>query len=153
MTDPTTDPTATAAAGQSRDAGRMQRRCSATKADGSQCGGVPFRAHPTCWFHTPETAPDRAAGRRLGGSARSNRARAARELARAAMTPAEISGLLSLTLTRVIAGQTEPGVGNAAANIARAIIAVVEANAVEERLSLLEAAAKRHEPSGLRRIS
>jgi len=40
----------------------------------------------------------------------------------------------------VIAGQTEPGVANAAANLARAIVAVREASEVEERIEALESA-------------
>ena len=119
----------------------MQKRCSGTKADGTPCGGVPYQGGELCWFHSPHTAADRAAGRRLGGSARSNKSRARRQIADATLAPNELAGLLSLTLTKVIAGQTEPGVGNAAANIARAIVAIREAVEIEERLAALEAAA------------
>ena len=78
--------------------------------------------------------------RRRGGQARSNKARAKRQLVNAALTPAEIGGMLSITLTNVIAGKTEPGVANAAANLARAIVAVREASEVEERIEALESA-------------
>ena len=118
----------------------MQKRCSATKADGAQCGGVPYKGGDLCWFHSPHTAADRAAGRRLGGAAKSNRSRARRQLMNAALSPAEIGGLLSVTLTNVIGGKVEPGVANAAANLARAIVAVKEASEVEERIAALEAA-------------
>jgi len=66
----------------------------------------------------------------------------------AAMSPAEIGGLLSMTLTKVIAGQTEPGVGNAAANLGKAIVAVQQAAEIEQRLEALEQALGQTERGG-----
>jgi len=56
------------------------------------------------------------------------------------MTPAELGGVLSDVLIRTIAGELEPGVANAAANISRALIAVREATEIEARLDALEEA-------------
>ena len=125
----------------------MQSTCKATTRAGRPCGGT-ARASGFCWFHDPALADQRAAGRRLGGSARSNRSRARRQLMDAAMSPAEIGGLLSMTLTKVIAGQTEPGVGNAAANLGKAIVAVQQAAEIEQRLEALEQALGQTERGG-----
>ncbi len=57
------------------------------------------------------------------------------------MSVAELGGLLGLVLKGVIAGRVEPGGGNAAANIARALVSVREASEIEDRLRELEAAA------------
>jgi hypothetical protein len=58
------------------------------------------------------------------------------------MSADELGGFLSLIFTRVLAGATEPGVGTACATLAKAILAVNEAGAIETRLTALEAAAK-----------
>ncbi len=68
----------------------------------------------------------------------------------AIMAPDEVGGLLSLTLRNVITGRIEPGIANAAANLARAILAVNEATTLETRLAALEAAV---EASGPRRLA
>ncbi len=57
------------------------------------------------------------------------------------MTPIELRGLLGLVLKGVIGGKIEPGVGNAAANIARAMTTIQETQELEERLAALEARA------------
>ncbi len=88
--------------------------------------------------------------RRLGGKAKSNANRARKQMIAAVMTPEEIGGLLSLTLRNVIAGRVEPGVGNAAANLAKAIVTIQEATTLELRLSALEASI---ETSGPRRLA
>ncbi|MBA2278315.1 MAG: hypothetical protein H0W06_11185 [Chloroflexia bacterium] len=53
----------------------------------------------------------------------------------------EVSGLLSVALKKVAAGDMEPGVGNALATIARALVSVEQAGALEERVADLEARA------------
>lgn len=83
---------------------------------------------------------------RKGGAARSNAARAKKALPAGVLSTDDLRGLLGLTLKGVIAGKVEPGVGNAAANLARAYVAVTEAGAVEameRRLDELEALAAR----------
>jgi hypothetical protein len=54
------------------------------------------------------------------------------------LTLPEVSGLLSGALQRVADGHMEPGVGTALATIARAIIAVDQAGALEDRVADLE---------------
>ena len=81
-----------------------------------------------------------AEARRKGGQAKSNRARARKQLAATALTPAELEGVLGLTITQVLSGAKPPGVGSAIAALARASIAIREAGEIEERLAALEAA-------------
>ena len=118
----------------------MQKRCKATKHDGSPCNGVPFKGGPYCWFHDPAESARRAEGRRLGGAARSNHRRARKQLVDAAMTPAELEGIIGMTITQVLSGTKSPGIGNAVASLARASIAIREATELEQRVSEL----KRH---------
>jgi len=89
-------------------------------------------------WHDPLRAGDRVEWSRRGGQQRSNRARAAKQLPDGVMTPVELRGLLGLVLKGVIAGTLEPGVGNAAANLARAMTAIQETQEFEERLAALE---------------
>jgi len=86
----------------------MVRRCKATTVAGPPCSAQPVRADGYCWWHSPALANERDEARRRGGSARSNRARAKKQL------PA-----------------VEPGVGSSVASLARAYVAVTEAGAVE----------------------
>ncbi len=121
-------------------------RCRATTAAGSPCSAQPVREDGYCYWHSPAIAGEREEARRRGGRGKSNRARAAKQLPAGVMTTDELRGLLGLTLKGVIAGRVEPGVGNAAANLARSIVAVAEAGAVEDlqrRLDELEAMAAR----------
>jgi hypothetical protein len=118
----------------------MQERCKATKQDGSACNGAPYKGGAYCWFHDPAEAEKRANGRRLGGSAKSNRTRARKQLASTAMTPAELEGVIGLTITQVLSGAKPPGIGQAVAALARAAITIREASEIEQRLAALEAA-------------
>ncbi|MDP9364810.1 MAG: hypothetical protein M3Q10_11405 [Chloroflexota bacterium] len=115
-------------------------RCRATTAAGSPCSAQPVRPSGWCYWHDPTIAAEREAARRRGGRGKSNRARAAKAMP-APMTPADLQALLGVVLRGVVAGRVEPGVGNAAANLGRAIVAVREATTTEERLAALESAA------------
>lgn len=117
-----------------------QERCSATNRSGAPCSGPALPGRDRCWAHEPDLAARRAEGRRKGGEARSNQARARRQFAAEALGTDQVLGLLSVALKGVLGGKVEPGIGNAAANIARAIVAVREATELEERLNVLELA-------------
>ncbi len=52
--------------------------------------------------------------------------------------PAEVQGLIGVTLRAVMAGQMTPGQGTAVAALARAAMSVREASETEERLTTLE---------------
>jgi len=118
----------------------MDAKCSATNKNGSPCSAGPVRDDGFCYWHSPDLAEQRLTDRQRGGAARSNVARARKQIAGAVLEPGDIQGLLGATLRAVIAGRLEPGIGNAAANIARALIAVREASEIETRLTALELA-------------
>jgi hypothetical protein len=115
----------------------MQARCSATNKDGSPCSAQAWRGG-LCRWHDPQLAADRAAWRAKGGQGKGNGVRARRRLAGATMGPAELQGALASVLQGVIAGEVAPGVGSAAAAIARAIVSIREATEIDERLAALE---------------
>jgi len=73
-----------------------------------------------------------------GGAARSNKARAKKSYVTDDLTPQEIGGLLGKALRDVLSGKAEAGVVNAAANVARAIVAVREATALDELAAEVE---------------
>ncbi len=116
-------------------------RCQATAASGQPCSATPRPGRPFCLWHDPEAEEARRELSRKGGAARSNRARAAKRLPPEAMSLTELQGVLSSVLRDVIAGKTEPGVGNCAAGLGRAIAAIAQVADLEERLTELEAAA------------
>lgn len=115
----------------------MDGKCSATNKDGTPCSGQHFR-DGWCRWHHPEQADQMRAARVKGGLARSNKARARKALPDGLKTMTEIQALLCLTLSGVLTGRIEPGVGNAVANIARAIRDVGGAAEIEARLAALE---------------
>lgn len=45
----------------------MSRQCQAAGPDGRPCGAAPLRDRDFCFFHAPETAPEAAEARRVGG--------------------------------------------------------------------------------------
>jgi len=45
----------------------MSRQCQAAGPDGRPCEAAPLRDRDLCFFHAPETAPDAAEARRVGG--------------------------------------------------------------------------------------
>ena len=118
----------------------MEQMCIAITKEGRPCSAGPVRPSGYCYWHDPALFEQRRTDRQRGGAARSNVARARKQIAGAVLEPADLQGLLGATLRGVIAGRLEPGIGNAAANIARALIAIREATDLEARLTALEAA-------------
>ena len=116
-------------------------RCQATAASGKPRSATPRPGSRFCLWHDPRAAEERRELSRKGGHGRSNAARARRGLPGEVLTPAELQGVLGRTLRGLVAGEVEPGVANAAANLGRAIVAVRAATELEDRLSALEAAA------------
>lgn len=117
----------------------MVERCKATNAAGAPCGAQALRGGWCAW-HDPQRQAEMAAARSRGGQARSNKARARKELESTAMTPKELSGIVGMTITSVLSGKKSPGVGTAIAALVRAGLAVQESVEIEERLSALESA-------------
>ena len=115
----------------------MVERCMATNAAGAPCGAQALR-DGFCAWHDPQRQGEMTEARRRGGQARSNRARARKQLTAAAMSPAELEGVIGLTITQVLGGTTPPGVGQAIAALARASVAIREATELEERMADVE---------------
>jgi hypothetical protein len=93
-------------------------------------------------WHDPEADEQRREMSRKGGQSRSNKARA-KKLA-AGMGADDLDALLAVALKGVLAGRLTPGQGQAAASLARAMVAVREYTAVEDldrRLAELERSA------------
>lgn len=122
------------------DSGVMPMRCLATNQAGTPCSARPL---PSGWcrWHDPSLAADRAAWSRKGGEARSNRRRALAKLPGELLSLRDVQAMLCLSLKAVIAGRLEPGVGNAAATLGRAIAAIATAGDLEERVAELERSA------------
>ena len=96
-----------------------------------------------CPWHSdaPEWVEKRRQWSSKGGARRSNRSRARREFADAALSAAELEGLVAVTLRAVLAEKKPPAVGSAVAALARAAVAIRTASDFEARLAELEAAA------------
>jgi len=91
-----------------------------------------------CRWHDPARAADRAVWSRKGGAARSNRARARKQLADAVMSMSAMDAFLCASMVKVAAGRMEPGVGSAVATFARTVVAIRTAGEIERRLEHLE---------------
>ena len=120
-------------------------RCQATARNGKPCSATPRPGRPYCAWHDPEAAEQRREWSRRGGAARSNRERARKQIPDA-LTTEELAGWLSVAFRKVLTGGMEPGVATAAATVARAVIAVSEAAALqrlEDRIDELERLAAR----------
>jgi len=108
------------------------RRCSALSAKGNPCTARPVRPSGYCWFHCPDLEAERAAGRRLGGFARSNAERARKHLPAEPLDSAELVRYLLVAFTGVLDGTVEPRVGTAAASIAKVMTDLAAGAEVEQ---------------------
>ena len=111
--------------------------CQAQNRHGDPCSALAL-ADGFCQWHSPSNREERAAWCRRGGTGRSNANRARKQLASAALTPAELVSTLCRALIKVEEGTLEPGPAQAMAGLARAILAATAAADVESRLVALE---------------
>ncbi len=119
----------------------MHGKCMGINRDGGACSGQARPGRSMCAWHDPQLAAERAGWRQKGGQRRSNKARTAKRLPSEVMTMSELQGVLCVVLRDVIDGKTEPGIGNCAAGLGRAIAAVAQVAEIEDRLAALESAA------------
>ncbi len=119
----------------------MPSQCLGTNRDGKPCSAYVAEGDEWCQWHSPQRATERAEWARKGGSARSNKARARKQLAEQLMTIADIDALLCSALVKVAAGRLDPGVGTAMATISKTITTIRTAGDLERRLEELERAA------------
>jgi len=115
----------------------MDRQCKAKNKSGAPCSAQHFK-DGWCRWHHPDLEAQRQSERSAGGRARSNEARAKKQVLVAGMDLRAVDAALCGALQAVLAGTIEPGVGSAAASIARAIIAVRTAGELEQRLADIE---------------
>ena len=115
----------------------MPEKCGGITKAGRRCDRPVIAGKQHCLFHDPQSAELRRAGSRAGGKARSNAARAARQLP-PAFTSDELLAVLSGAIRKVEAGELEPGPANAMSSLARAMTSIREVSEVERRLAELE---------------
>lgn len=118
----------------------MDKTCKSPNRAGGPCGAQHYR-DGWCRWHHPDLEAKRQAERAAGGTARSNKARARKQLADALMTTNDLDGLLCSALVKVAGGRLDPGVGTAMATIARTITTIRTTGELERRLEELERAA------------
>jgi len=116
----------------------MQQRCNGTNKAGEQCNGKALPGSPYCIAHDPTKIVAITEARRKGGAARSNRAKARRELEGAAMTAAELNGILAVTIRQVLSEKKAPGIGQAIAALSRAALEAGKATDLENRMAAIE---------------
>ena len=119
-------------------------KCQSIAKSGNPCGATVV-ADGMCAWHAPSWDARRRAWSAEGGRKRSNAARAKKALP-AGMGVDDIDALLGAVLRGVLIDRFTPGQANAAAAVAKAMIAVREAGAIErleERLNDLERLAAR----------
>lgn len=114
-------------------------RCQGVSRGGKPCSAQPLRGDAYCVWHAPDRADDRRAWAVSGGRAKSSDARARKRVLGSARGLDEIDAALCRALRDVLAGTLEPSVATAAAGLARAVVAVRQVGAIEQRLAALEA--------------
>jgi len=122
--------------------------CSATKGDGSSCGG---RARPGsiyCLFHDPAAAKSQREAKSEGGRQRSSpRATIPVESEDLRLVrPRDVPPLLADTINRVRKGELDPRIANTIGYLAGVLLRSIEVSELEDRIRLLESAAGRLEP-------
>lgn len=100
-----------------------QHRCKATNKDGTPCGARAIR-DGWCPWHDPQREEANREASRMGGKAKSNIARARKQLRGDIRDIADVQARLVAAMDRVEKGDMEAGPANAMANLARAIVTV-----------------------------
>ena len=118
----------------------MHSQCMGTNKDGSPCGAQPL---PSGWcrWHDPALTTERANWRARGGERRSNASRASAALPR---DLADVRDKLLGALSKLETGELEPRTAQAMASVARALVALQEAGALERATAALEASREWH---------
>ena len=118
----------------------MAAKCSAIARSGNRCSSSVLSGSAFCFVHDPSAAERRRAASVKGGRARSNAARARKQIPEA-MSAQDLAGWLSVLFTGVLSGRIEPKIGTACATIARTLHEVRHTPELEARLGELEALA------------
>ena len=119
----------------------MVTQCQGTNRTGEPCSAHVDDGQIWCRWHDPNRAEERTEWSRKGGQARSNRARARKQLADAVMTIGDLDAFLCASLVKVAAGRMEPNVGSAVATLARTVVTIRSTGELEKRIEALEQSA------------
>ena len=115
---------------------KTKHPCGAPRADGQACTAPGLMPDHRCFAHSARaTAADRARARRRGGQERGTSARLSRLMPRR-LQP--VYAQLETALSDVLAGELDPKQATAAAAVARAMVSVLTAGELEERVRKLE---------------
>ena len=109
--------------------------CIATKLNGEPCTRWVVRNSSYCISHAPEYAEKRAEGSKRGGYNRANIRRLSK------LFPTRLIPIwerLERALEETHSGELDPRIATALAQLARAMVAVLQAGEVEQRLRHLE---------------
>jgi hypothetical protein len=106
--------------------------------DGTPCKARPRPGRTFCLWHDGSLSAERATWRQRGGANRSDRERARKALAGNGVDLASVTATLIGALTKVETGVLPPGAATAMAHLAKAILALVQADDFERRLAELE---------------
>jgi hypothetical protein len=112
----------------------MLDRCKGTNRDGTPCNARPYRGE-YCQWHDPTLAAERATWRAKGGEHKSTVARARAALPKDLQ---DVHAALLRALSGLETGALEPRTAQAMAAVARALVAVQEAGALERATAALE---------------
>jgi hypothetical protein len=122
-----------------------RKRCDALRKDGSPCQAPALTDDQFCWAHSAATEERRDAARRSGGT---NSAKSVR--LRGLVPPRLLSvfDALEVALAEVHAGTLDPRQATAMAAIARAMVSVLTAGEIEQRVRDIE-----QKQSGVARVA
>ena len=112
-----------------------QQRCAAVREDGRSCGVRVLVDGRHCFAHAPEHEAARREARQRGGR---NRATAIRLRTLTPPRLIDVYGRLEGALAETHTGTLDPRTATAMASLARALVAVLTAGELEERVRKLE---------------
>jgi hypothetical protein len=115
----------------------MQATCSALTKSGAPCR-APALASGWCVSHDPNRVVEIAEYRRRGGQAKSNRARARRQLPIEPMGNDELRAWITVAFAKAMKGQMAPALLNALSNAAKTMAELQRESTIEERMSEIE---------------
>jgi len=122
------------------------RTCSARTAAGEPCRATPRRDVPFCFAHDPDSAPEAAEARRLGGLRRRKETTLAIAYEVTGIrTNEELERLLTVAAMETLALDNTPARSRVLTEIVRTALKVRESAQLEERIAALEAWARRAE--------
>jgi len=112
------------------------RFCKAIRKDGQPCKATALTPNGYCFAHSEELAAQRKAARSQGGKNSARSVRLDKQVLPKRLAP--VYTLLEDATQKVYKGELEPSRGTSIAALSRAMVAVLEAGELEERVRDLE---------------